>query len=206
MTTEPTNTPIDPNTVRELEKARADLVTVRGELKSARAERDAIRGERDEAIKSRDGLKAQFDKQKTDGEKALADANAAVEQAKAAAEEAGKAAKAQADAAVIRAEAKAAAVRLGAVNPEDVVKLIDLGTVKMGENGQVEGLDAVMDAAKESRGYLFIEPAKPGTETGTTKTTPAPKAGDPAPFDARTADAKDVAANARAAGLTWPSF
>lgn len=204
--TEPTNTPIDPNTVRELEKARADIKTVRAELNSARAERDAIRSERDDAIKSRDGLKAQFDKQKADGEKALADANAAVEQAKAAADEAGKAAKAQADTAVIRAEAKAAAVRLGAVNPEDVVKLIDLGTVKMGENGQIDGLDAVMEAAKESRSYLFTEPAKPGTETGTTRTTPAPKAGDPAPFDARTAPAKDVAANARAAGLTWPSF
>ncbi|BCZ76123.1 phage scaffolding protein [Komagataeibacter sp. FNDCR1] len=203
--TEPTNTPIDPNTVRELEKARADLVTLRGELKSARAERDTIRGERDEAIKSRDGLKAQFDRQKSDGEKALADANAAVEQAKADAEAATKGATEKANAAVIRAEAKAAAVRLGAVNPEDVVKLIDLGTVKMGEDGQIEGLDAVMEAAKESRAYLFTEPAKPGTETGTTRTTPAPKPGDPAPFDATKADAKDVAANARAIGLRWPA-
>lgn len=206
MTTEPTNTPIDPNTVRELEKARADLVTLRGELKSARSERDTIRGERDEAIKSRDGLKAQFDKQKADGEKALADANAAIEQAKADAEAATKGATEKANAAVIRAEAKAAAVRLGAVNPEDVVKLIDLGTVKMGENGQVEGLDAVMEAARESRAYLFTEPAKPGTETGTTKTTPAPRAGDPAPFDATKADTKDVASAAAAAGLRWPTL
>jgi len=200
------NTPpaIDPNTVRELEKARADIKTVRAELNAARAERDAIRTERDDAIKSRDGLKAQFDKQKSDGEKALADANAAVEQAKADAEAATKGATEKANAAVIRAEAKAAAVRLGAVNPDDVVKLIDLGTVKMGEDGKIDGLDAVMEAAKESRGYLFSEPTKPGAETGTTKTTPAPKAGDPAPFNARTADAKDVAANAAAIGLRWP--
>ncbi|MEZ7136838.1 phage scaffolding protein [Komagataeibacter sp. SM21] len=200
------NTPpvIDPNTVRELEKARADIKTVRAELNAARAERDAIRTERDDAIKSRDGLKAQFDKQKSDGEKALADANAAVEQAKADAEAATKGATEKANAAVIRAEAKAAAVRLGAVNPDDVVKLIDLGTVKMGEDGKIDGLDAVMEAAKESRGYLFTEPAKPGTETGTTKTTPAPKAGDPEPFNAVTADAKDVAANAAAIGLRWP--
>ncbi|WP_102323882.1 phage scaffolding protein [Komagataeibacter saccharivorans] len=201
------NTPpvIDPNTVRELEKARADIKTVRAELNAARAERDAIRTERDDAIKSRDGLKAQFDKQKADGEKALADANAAVEQAKADAEAATKGATEKANAAVIRAEAKAAAVRLGAVNPEDVVKLIDLDTVKMGEDGKIDGLDAVMEAAKENRGYLFSEPPKPGTETGTTKTTPAPKVGDPAPFDAATAKPGDVAAQARAMGLRWPA-
>lgn len=203
MTTEP-NPPIDPNTPRELEKARSDLKTLRAELQAARAERDTIRGERDDAIKSRDDLKAQFDKQKSEAEAKLAEATAAVTKAQEDAAEAGKAAKAQADAAVIRAEAKAAAIRLGAVAPEDVVKLIDLDAVKIGENGEVEGLDAVMAAAKEARGYLFSEPPKPGTETGTTKTPAPPKPGDPAPFNAAKADAKDVAANAAALGLKWP--
>ena len=86
-----------------------------------------------------------------------------------------------------------------------MVKLIALGTVKMGEDGKIDGLDAVMEAAKESRGYLFSEPAKPGAETGTTKTTPAPKAGDPGPFNAATAKSEDVAAQARAMGLRWPA-
>lgn len=201
MTTE---SAIDPNTPRELEKARSDLKTLRAELQAARAERDTIRGERDDAIKSRDGLKAQFDKQKTDFEGKLTEANAATAKAQADAVEAGKAAKAQADAAVIRAEAKAAATRLGAVAPEDVVKLVDLGSVKIGENGEVEGLDAVLTAAKEARGYLFSEPQRPGVETGTTKTPAPPKPGDPAPFNAATADAKDVAKNAAALGLKWP--
>ncbi|GAN66897.1 MULTISPECIES: phage scaffolding protein [Acetobacter] len=192
MTTEP-NPPIDPNTPRELEKARSDLKTLRAELQAARAERDTIRAERDDAIKSRDGLKAQFDKQKTEFEGKLTDATAAVTKAQADAVEAGKAAKAQADAAVIRAEAKAAATRLGAVAPEDVVKLIDLDAVKIGENGEVEGLDAVMAAAKEARGYLFSEPPKPGAETGTTKTPPAPKAGEPGPLNARTLSDEDYA-------------
>ncbi|BBC81276.1 phage minor structual protein GP20 [Acetobacter orientalis] len=190
MTTEPA---IDPNTPRELEKARGDLKTLRAELQAARAERDTIRAERDDAIKSRDGLKAQFDKQKTEFEGKLADATAAATKAQADAVEAGKAAKAQANAAVIRAEAKAAATRLGAVAPEDVVKLIDLGSVKMGENGEIEGLDAVMSAAKEARGYLFSEPPKPGTETGTTKAPAAPQAREPGPLNARTLSDEDYA-------------
>ncbi|GBR23112.1 phage scaffolding protein [Komagataeibacter nataicola] len=175
MTTEPN----DPGRDQNLLGLQRELATARSELEALRKDRDAVIRDRDDAIKSRDGLKAQFDKQKADNVKALADANAAVEQAKADAEAATKGATEKANAAVIRAEAKAAAVRLGAVNPEDVVKLIDLGTVKMGEDGKIDGLDAVMEAAKESRGYLFSEPTKPGTETGTTKTTPAPKAGEP---------------------------
>lgn len=201
MTTEPNDDSRDKNML----SLQRELATARSELDALRKDRDAVIRDRDDAIKSRDGLKEQLEKQKGEFEVKLTEATTAAEQAKVAADEAAKNAKAQADTAVIRANAEAAAVRMGAVAPEDVVKLIDLSTVTMDENGKIDGLDAVMQAAKESRAYLFTEPAKPGTETGTTKTAPAPKAGDPAAFDATKADPKDVQEGARALGLRWPA-
>lgn len=196
----------DPNTPRELARARADIVTLRNELKAAREDGDAVRAERDAAIKARDGFKGQLAQQKSDFEGKLAEAQREVEAAKTEAQTAVAQSKTQADQAVIRAEAKALATKLGAVSPDDVVRLIDLSEVKMGENGQIEGLDAVMDAAKESRGYLFTQPVEPGTKTGTTKTAPDPKPGKAEPFDARKATPEEVAAKAQAAGLNPKLF
>ncbi|OUJ06641.1 phage scaffolding protein [Acetobacter malorum] len=201
----PADAGIDPNTVRELQRARADLVSVREELKRAREDGDAIRSERDAAIKARDGFKGQLAQQKGDFEAKLAEAQKETETAQSEAKSALEQSKTQADAAVIRAEAKAAATRLGAVAPEDVVKLLDLSAVKMGEDGQIEGLDDVMAAAKEARGYLFTVPAKPGTATGTTAAPNAPNPGKPVPFDARKATPEETAAKARELGIN-PKF
>ncbi|WP_242501299.1 phage scaffolding protein [Komagataeibacter xylinus] len=114
-------------------------------------------------------------------------------------------ARARADRAIIRAEARALAARMGAVEPADVVRLVDLSAVTLGEDGAPQGLDTIMTAARESRAYLFASPqAASGAARGTTAAGPAPRAGDPAPFDARTAGTRDVKAAAMAAGLRWP--
>ncbi|MCE2563651.1 phage scaffolding protein [Komagataeibacter sp. FNDCF1] len=148
-----------------------------------RREMDALRAERDEALATRTALEA--------------DLARATEQA--------STARTRASRAVIRAEARAMAARMGAVEPADVVRLVDLSAVTLTEDGTPQGLDTIMEAARESRAYLFTPPRPAsGADTGTTASGPAPRAGDPVAFDARTAGARDVKAAASAAGLRWP--
>jgi len=72
---------------------------------------------------------------------------------------------------VLRAELKAIAVKHGLVDM-DGLKLLDLSAVKLLENGDVEGADALFEAAKKSKPYLFGTVA-----VGTTTPTPTPKDG-----------------------------
>lgn len=199
MSDDPTPTPDggDPNTVRELQRARADLTRLRAELKEIAGQRDAATTERDDAIKARDGYKGQLEKQKGEHDARVTELTEAAAKAKTEAEEALAGVRSASDRAVIEAEAKAAATRLGAHAPGDLVKLLDLSTVKRGEDGAVTGLDEVLTAAKEARGYMFGEAPKPGAQTGNTNAPPAPKPGDPAPFDARKASTDDYEAHKR---------
>jgi hypothetical protein len=77
-----------------------------------------------------------------------------------------KAANTAADQRVIRAEMKAAAVKAGMVDL-DGLKLADLSTVKLNDQGEVEGADALLEALKKAKPYLFgstqntSNPAKP---------------------------------------------
>lgn len=194
----------DPNTARELQRARADLVKLRDEMKSIRSERDSAIAERDDAIKSRDGYKGQITQQKVDFEAKLAEANEGVAKAQEEAAQAVASKTAAANEAVIRAEAKAAATRMGSVAPDDVVRLIDLSSVTIGEDGIVKGLDEVLAAAKEAKSYLFSEPVKPGVVTGDTQSAPAPQKGAPAEFNARTASPEQMAARMKELGLRAP--
>lgn len=59
-----------------------------------------------------------------------------------------------AEARIIRAELKAAALKAGMVDL-DGLKLADLSKVKLGENGEVEGADALMEELKKAKPYLF---------------------------------------------------
>jgi hypothetical protein len=61
----------------------------------------------------------------------------------------------------------------------DGLKLADMSTVKLDDNGEVEGADALMEALKKAKPYLF------GATTTTTSTEPKPKPGDPEPLDAK---------------------
>lgn len=79
---------------------------------------------------------------------------------------------------ILRAELKAVALKAGMVDL-DGLKLADLSKVKLNDEGEVEGAEALMTAMKESKPYLF------GATSTTTQTqeTPAKKAGEP--IDAR---------------------
>ena len=59
-----------------------------------------------------------------------------------------------ADDRILRAEMKAAAIKAGMIDL-DGLKLADFTRVKLGENGEVEGADALIAALKEAKPYLF---------------------------------------------------
>ena len=65
-------------------------------------------------------------------------------------------AKKTADERIIRAELKASAISAGMVDL-DGIKLADLSTVKINENGEVEGAEALMESLKKAKPYLFGE-------------------------------------------------
>lgn len=81
---------------------------------------------------------------------------------------------------------EAAAKAAGAHNPKDVIALLAEDAVKVGANGELEGLTAAMEALAKERAYLF----KPKT-SGDTSAPPPPGDGK---FDARTASPAEWAA------------
>lgn len=101
--------------------------------------------------------------------KALADAQAKLKEAddKIAAEK--QAAQKAIEDRTIHAELRVAAIKAGMVDL-DGLKLADMSALKVAENGEVEGVDALMATLKESKPYLFGS-----TAVGTSNPTPAPK-------------------------------
>jgi hypothetical protein len=80
-------------------------------------------------------------------------------------------ARTEAEQRVIRAELKAAALKAGMVDL-DGLKLLDLSSVKLNDNGEIDGADALMAAAKTSKPYLFGAVGN----TSNPQTPPTPKA------------------------------
>jgi hypothetical protein len=78
-----------------------------------------------------------------------------------------KSAKEETDARIIRSELKAAALKAGMVDL-DFLKLIDISGVTLNEKGDIEGADALMAKAKESKPHMF------GQTSTTSSTQPAP--------------------------------
>lgn len=74
----------------------------------------------------------------------------------------------RADERVLRSELKAAALKAGMVDL-DGLKLADLSKVKLQENGDIEGADALMEEMKKAKPYLF---GKPGSSTSSTDDPP----------------------------------
>ncbi|WP_170975479.1 phage scaffolding protein [Martelella alba] len=96
---------------------------------------------------------------------------------------------------IIRAELKAVAIKAGMVDL-DGLKLADLSTVVLDENGDVKGAEELMNKLKESKPYLFAEPKKT-----TTVTDPVPPKGEPKKFNAKTATDEERAAEAKRLGI-----
>lgn len=102
--------------------------------------------------------------------------------------------RAEGDQAVITASLRAEAARLGAHNPDDVVRLMDRADVARAEDGQVQGVSAALERCRRERGYLFSPAAVPGTASGSTIASVAPRPGQAAAFDARKASESEYAA------------
>jgi hypothetical protein len=75
---------------------------------------------------------------------------------------------------IIRAELKAVAIKAGIVDL-DGLKLVDLKDVKLNAEGEVEGADALIEALKTAKPYLFGAPGSSSTHTPPDKDPPATK-------------------------------
>jgi len=84
---------------------------------------------------------------------------------------------------LIHAELKAIAVKAGLVDV-DGLKLLDLSGVSLDKDGNLVGGDALIEAAKKSKPYLFGGAGG----TGSTEKPPAKKAGEPKNAKDMTAD------------------
>lgn len=91
------------------------------------------------------------------------------------AKDATTAAQSAADQRVIRAELKAVAIKAGMVDV-DGLKLADLSTIKLDDKGEVEGADALIEALKKAKPYLFgVTQHSSSTGTPPPNTPPAAK-------------------------------
>lgn len=138
----------DPNTPRELARARADA-------KAMREERDRYRGDLDTLRKENDGLRGKVQQTTNEFTAFKADAEKATATLRAESDQALTQARTDADRAVISAEVRAEAVKAGVHNPVDFVKLVDLSGLKRGEKGDIEGVSDLIATQRKERGYLF---------------------------------------------------
>lgn len=97
------------------------------------------------------------------------------------------------DRAVILATLRAEALRLGAHNPDDVVRLMDWTEIKRDDDGQAAGASAAIEKMRRDRAYLFSASAVSGKTSGSTVGGVAPRPGVPPSFDARKASDNDYA-------------
>ncbi|XRD81792.1 phage scaffolding protein [Dyella halodurans] len=74
----------------------------------------------------------------------------------------------KADQRIIRAELKAVAIKAGIVDL-DGLRLVDLKDVKLNDDGEVEGADALIEGLKKAKPYLFGAPASSSTATPPSK-------------------------------------
>jgi hypothetical protein len=128
-----------------------------------------------------------------DAEKQAGDFKTAADKAALDAKETSSAAQSAADARVIRAELKTVALKAGMVDL-DGLKLADLSTVKLDDKGEVEGADALIDALKKAKPYLF------GSASGTSTPGNAPSSTPPAAKSARDMTPEEYAAAKKAKG------
>ena len=75
---------------------------------------------------------------------------------------------------IVRSELKAYAVKAGIVDL-DGLKLVDLSSVKLDENGEVVGAEALIESLKTAKPYLFGTPGSSSTRTPPSKDPPPAK-------------------------------
>ncbi len=97
---------------------------------------------------------------------------------------------------IINSELRVIAARMGMVNLADLTLADTAALTLNADTGQVVGAEALLTAFKESRPYLFKEPASSTSHAG----DPPPKE-KPTPFNARTATPEERAAKAKEMGF-----
>ena len=98
--------------------------------------------------------------------RAKEEADAAVTAARADAEKISDEARSAADQRIVRAEVRAFAAKAGMVDL-DGIKLLDLSALKLTADGGVEGVEALIEAAKKAKPWLFTD-----AKTGSTDPVP----------------------------------
>ncbi|MFH5067214.1 hypothetical protein ACHHY8_02525 [Enterobacter cloacae complex sp. 2024EL-00215] len=144
-------------------------------------------------------LRAENAKYRTSAKEAREQLDAAQNDAKKKSEEADQkvqSAEKAANARIIRAELKAVAVKAGMVDL-DGLKLADLSSVTLGEDGEVTGAEDLMAKLKEAKPYLFAEPSKSTTNTDVR----VPPKKEPEKFNASKATPEELRAKAKELGL-----
>ena len=193
----------DPNTGRELAKARADAKRYREEAQRLREDFDAEK-------KVADGLRGQLVKQQKDAAAKLAERDereaALIAEherevgERAAREETLKATHEQAIAAIRKQEADAksayetelagshkerdemkvtyeirnAAIKAGVIDENDFVKLVDRSGLKLDKEGKITGIAELIEQSKTEKAYMFVKPAEPVVLTTSSNTRKAP--------------------------------
>lgn len=140
----------DENEVQEVKPAQPVKENFSGEyVRELREESKSYRLRAQEAEASAKAAKEIADKAEAEAKTKIETASKAAEQR------------------IIRAELKAAALKAGMVDL-DGLKLADLESIKLNDEGEVEGADALMAELKEKKPYLF----QSGTTTSSTTQTP----------------------------------
>lgn len=98
---------------------------------------------------------ADFEKAEADRKKAELSETERLKAEKAEAESRAAAAEQRATDTLMRTRFELAATKAGAVDAEAAFRLADLSGVTVGEDGNVQGLDAAVEALKTSRAFLF---------------------------------------------------
>lgn len=96
--------------------------------------------------------------------KALADIEAATKEATTKAQATVTEANTKAEARVMRSELRAAATKAGMVDL-DGLKMVDTSSLKFTPDGDLEGVDALIEATKKAKPYLFGTPSTSNTTT-----------------------------------------
>jgi hypothetical protein len=171
------------NTVKPETFSREYVTELRNENKTWRTRAQALETETTTARTAAETAQA----------KAAADIEAATKKATTEATERVTKAEAAANARVIRAEVRAAAVKLGMVDL-DAIKMLDTTALKLNAEGDIEGVDALLEATKKAKPYLFGSPSTSSTQ----------KAPDPKPETAKKAsEMTDEEFNAAMRNKSW---
>lgn len=141
--------PVDSGKVRELtpheRRLRADRTALRQQLAEVRAALEAEKA----------ATKAAQDAQEAAVKRAREETQAAANQR------------------LLQSEIKAAAAKMGACDPGDLLKLLDTSKLTIGEDGAVAGLDEFLAAAKEAKPWAFSGQSPTGQPAGATTSSTA---------------------------------